>query len=167
MTKDSAVPDSPAVITTTRVIALFAADHAIVTPDGKMYINGGFLSALRFPSFPAILPTLGMAAVLELPFRESMHDHVLRFGLRGPENQELPVKVEAQFRTAPTVDSRFGDPGQVPFAVTVTNIEFPAPGVYKLVLWLDGAEKEAYSIRAIQTPMIPAFLNTPSPPSVP
>lgn len=162
MTEDSAVPDSPASITTTRVVALFAADHATVTPDGKMYVNGGFVSALRFPSFPATLPTLGMAAVLELPFQENMQDHVLRLGLRGPDGQELPVKVEAQFRTAPTVDARFGDPGQVPFAVTVTNIEFPVPGVYKLVLWLDDNEKETYSIRAIQTPMTPAVLNRPS-----
>jgi hypothetical protein len=166
MTEENAVPDSPARITTKRVIALFAADHAVVTPDGKLYVNGGFLSALRFHSFPATLPTLGMAAVLELPFQDSMQDHMLRLGLRGPENQELPVRVEAQFRTAPTVDARFGDPQQVPFAVTVTNIEFPVPGVYKLVLWLDGTEKETYSIRVIQTPMIPAFLNTPPPPRV-
>jgi hypothetical protein len=166
MTEETVTPDSPARITSTRVLALFAADHAVVTPDGKMYVNGGFVSVLHFPSFPATLPTLGMATVLELPFQDSMQNHMLRLGLRGPENQELPVRVEAQFRTAPGLDARFGDPGQVPFAVTVTNIEFPVPGTYKLVLWLDDAEKETYSIRAIQTPMIPAFLNTP-PPSKP
>jgi hypothetical protein len=163
MTEESTVPDSPARITTTRVMALFAADHAVVTPDGKLYVNGGYLSALRFPSFPATLPTLGMAAVLELPFQDSMQDHMLRLGLRGPEDQELPVRVEAQFRTAPTLDARFGDPQQVPFAITVSNIEFPVAGVYQLVLWLDGTEKGAYSIRAIQTPMMPAFLNSPPP----
>jgi hypothetical protein len=163
MTEGIVVPDSPARITATRVVALFAADHAVVTPDGKMYINGGFVSALRVPSFPATLPTLGMAVVLELPFQDNMQDRVLRLGLRGPENQELHVAVEAQFRTAPALDARFGDPGQLPFAVTVTNIEIPAPGVYTLVLWLDGKEKATYSMRAIQTPMMPSFPNASRP----
>jgi hypothetical protein len=163
MTEQNVVPDSPARITATRVVALFAADHAVVAPDGKMYVNGGFVSVLRFPSFPATLPTLGMAAVLELPFQDTMQDRALRLGLRGPEGQDLPVRVEAQFRTAPSLEMRFGDPGQVPFAVTVTNIEIPVPGEYKLVLWLDGTEMASYSIRAIQTPMMPSFLNTTPP----
>jgi hypothetical protein len=161
MTDHNTVPDSPARITSARVLALFAADYAAASPDGKLYINGGFTSGWRFPSYPAILPTLGIAAVLELPFQDSMQDRLLRIGLRGPDNQELPVNIDAKFRVAPTLETQFGDPAQVPFAVTVTNVEIPLPGVYHLVLWLDGVEKQSYRIRAIQTLIVPNF---PSPP---
>jgi hypothetical protein len=155
------VPDSPARITSARVLALFAADYAATSPDAKVYVNGGFTSAWRFPSYPAILPTLGIVAVLELPFQDSMQDRMIRIGLRGPDNQELPVNINARFRVAPSLDTQFGDPAQVPFAVTVTNVEIPVPGVYNLVLWLDGVEKQSYRIRAIQTMVVPNFFTPP------
>jgi hypothetical protein len=161
MTEKSTVPDTPARITSARVLALFAADYAASSPDGKMHVNGGFVSAWRFPAYPAMLPTLGIGAVLELPFQDSMQDRVLRIGLRGPDNQDLSVNIEARFRVAPTLETQFGDPAQVPFAVTLTNVEIPAPGVYRLVLWLDGIEKETYPIRAVQSLMVPNFLSPP------
>src|SRR5438067_1562908 len=81
-------PESPAAITSTSVLAFFAADHIVVAPDFKMYVNGGFFAHLRFPVFPGQLPTLGIGAVLQIPFQDTMQDHVLRIGLRGPEQQE-------------------------------------------------------------------------------
>src|SRR5260221_4088252 len=104
-----AAPDCPAAITRTSVVAFFAADHVAVAPDAKMYVNGGFFSLLRFPAFPATLPTLGIGAVIEMPFQDAMKDHSLRIVLRGPENQELPVRVEATFRTAPTIKAQYAD----------------------------------------------------------
>jgi hypothetical protein len=156
MTEATSAPESPAAITSMRVLALFAADHVALTPDAKMYVNGGFFSLLRFAAFPAILPSLGIGAVLELPFQDTMREHTIRIGLRAPDGQELAVRVEAQFRAALSFEAQFGDPGLVPFGVTVTNVELPAPGVYQLVLWFDNVEQLTYRIRAIQTPMAPA-----------
>lgn len=147
-------PATPAAITSASVLAFFAADHVSTAPDAKLYVNGGFFSLLRFPVFPATLPTLGIAAVLEMPFQDSMRDHTIRIGLRGPEREERPVRVEAQFRTAPTIEAQYGEPQLVPFGVTIPNVEFPAPGVYHLVLWLDEIEKKSYRLRAVQTPMV-------------
>ena len=147
-------PESPAAITRTTVLAFFAADHAAVAPDAKMYVNGGFFGLLRFPSFPAQLATFGVGAVVEMPFQDTMRDHTLRIGLRGPEQEERPVRVEARFRTAPTIEAQYGEPQLIPFAVTIPNVEFPAPGVYHLVLWVDDAERATYRLRAVQTPMV-------------
>ena len=135
-----AVPNSPAAITRPSVLAFFAADHVAVAPDAKVYVNGGFFNLLRFPAFPATLQTLGIGAVMEIPFREAMRNHRLRIGLRGPERLELPVRVEVGFRTAPSIEAQFGEPQIVPFGVTVSNVEIPASGVYHLVLWLDDVE---------------------------
>lgn len=162
MTESTAVPDTPAAITTTVVVAFFAADHAAVAPDGKIYVNGGGISLLRFPAFPATLPTIGIAAILELPFHDTMRDHLIRVGMVGPNDQDLPVRVEAQFRAAPSLEAQFGESGLVPFAVTVSNIEFPAPGRYTLVLWFDNVEKKRYGLRAIQTPIVASAGGSPS-----
>jgi len=147
-------PDSPAAITSTSVLAFFAADHAVLAPDAKVYVNGGFFNLLRFPAFPATMPTLGIGALLEMPFQDTMQDHMLRIVLRGPEHQELPVRVEARFRTAPSIESQFGEPHLVPFGVTISNVEIPAPGVYHLVLSLGNEEKATYRMRAFQVPMV-------------
>jgi Family of unknown function (DUF6941) len=146
-------PDSPAAITRSTVLAFFAADHVAIAPDGKMYVNGAFFSLLRFPVFPATIPTLGIAAAIEMPFQDAMQDHKLRIVLRGPEHQELPVGVEATFRTAPNIEAQYGEPQIVPFGVTIPSVEIPSPGAYHLVLWLDNVEKAAYRMRAIQVPM--------------
>ncbi len=148
------VPDSPAAITRTSVLAFFAADHVAVTPDAKMYVNGGFFGLLRFPAFPAQLPTLGIGAVIEMPFQDIMRDHTLRMGLRGPDQEERPVRVDARFRTTPTPDAEYGEPQVIPFGVTIPNVEFPVPGAYHLVLWLDNVEKATYRLRAVQVPMV-------------
>jgi hypothetical protein len=154
MTESTSAPASPASISQTSVLAFFAADHVAATPDAKLYVNGGFFGLLRFPAFPAILATLGVGAVLELPFHDQMHDHAIRIGLRGPDNQDLPVRVEAGFRTAPSLEAQFGEPGVVPFGVTLTNVQIPTAGAYNLVLWFDEVEVKTYRFRAVQTPMV-------------
>ncbi len=158
MTEATSAPDSLETLTRTSVLAFFAADHVSLAPDGKLYVNGGFYSLLRFPAFPAMLPTLGIAAVLEMPFQDTMQDHSIRIGLRGPEHQELPLRVEAQFRTAPSIEAQYREPQLVPFGLTISNVEIPAPGVYNLVLWIDNVEKKTYRMRVIQTPMVPVVI---------
>jgi hypothetical protein len=147
-------PDSPAAISRASVVAFFIADHVALAPDAKLYVNGGFFSLLRFPSFPAMLPSLGIGAVLEIPFHDMMRDHMVRIYLRGPEDQELPVRVEVNFRSIPGLEMKFGEPGLVPFGTTIANVEFPMAGAYQLVLSLDDTEMQTYRFRAVQTPMV-------------
>src|SRR5262245_32950703 len=104
--RGASAPESPAALTRTEVLAFFAADHVAATPDAKLYVNGGFFYIMRFPVFPAQLPTLGIGAVLKVPFQDTMRDHHLRIGLRGPDEQERPIRVDVQFRTAPTVEAQ-------------------------------------------------------------
>jgi hypothetical protein len=150
MTEMLSAPDSPQAITRTRIVAFFVADHVGSASDGKLYVNGGFFSLLRFPSFPAMLPTLGIGAVIEIPFQDSLRDHAIRIALRDSEGQELKLRVEASFRNSLSPESQFGDPSIIPFGVTVTNLEIPAPGVYELVLWFDNEERKIYRLRAVQ-----------------
>ncbi len=159
-------PDSPAALTQKSVLAFFAADHVATPPDGKMYINGAFFSLLRFPVFPATMATLGIGAVIEMPFQDVMQDHVIRIVLRGPDHQELPVGVQATFRTTPSPDCQYGEPQLVPFGITIPGVQIPAPGVYQLVLWLDNVQKATYRMRAVQVPMTVSVGVPPDTPSL-
>lgn len=147
-------PDSAAAISRVSVVAFFIADHVALTPDAKLYVNGGFFNLLRFPSFPATLPSLGIGAVLEIPFHDMMRDHMIRIVLRGPEGQDLPVRIEVNFRSTPGWEMKFGEPGLVPFGTAIANVEFPTPGVYNLVMSFDDTEMQSYRIRAVQTPVV-------------
>lgn len=159
---EATVPDTPAALSSIEVLSFFAADHAALAPDAKVYINGGFIYLLRFPTFPSILPTLGITACVRLPFQDTLKNHHLAIGLRGPGGQELPLRVEAQFRAAPGPEAQYGEAGLVPFAVTVTNIEIPGPGTFTLTFSIDHKELATYKLRALQTPMAPASQPTPN-----
>jgi hypothetical protein len=143
-------------------LAFFAADHVDVSQN-KMYVNGGFFNLLRFPVFPATLPTLGIGVVLQIPFHYSMQSHVIRIGFRGPDNQDLPVRVEARFRAGIGPEAEFGEATLVPFGVTVPNVQIPTSGAYHLVLWFDNRQVATYRMRAFQVPMIVSTGVPPSP----
>jgi hypothetical protein len=145
-----APPASPAAITHPSAQGFFAADYVASPGDSKVYVVGGFFSLLRFPSFPFILSNLGVVAVIEIPFHEVHRDHTAIIGLRGPSDEELPLRVEARFRTPSTSDAHFGEPHIVPLAANVVNVEFRQPGVYHLVLSLDGTEIARYRFRSAQ-----------------
>ena len=89
-----------------KVIAFFAADHAAVA-DGKVYVNGGFFSRLNFPTYPAVVPSVTLVAVLEVPFHAYHEDHTVGMGLEDADGEALPLKVEGQFRVGadPTMKS--------------------------------------------------------------
>jgi hypothetical protein len=163
MTEAISAPESPVALTSMSVVAFFAAEYVAVMPDGKLHANGAFFNLLRFPSFPAVQPTLGIAAVLKVPFQATMQEHAIRIGLRDQDGHDLPVSLEARFRSALTVEAQFGDAALVPFGATVTNVEFPAPGTYRLILWFDGAEQADYTIRIAQVPGMPSMWQTPPP----
>jgi hypothetical protein len=153
MTEATSAPATPEAITRTSVLAFFAADHVAVS-DNKMYVNGGFFNLLRFPVFPATLATLGIGVVLQIPFQDSMQNHVFRIGMRGPEHQELSVRVEGQFRTTPGQEAEFGEPNIVPFGVVIPNVQIPGPGAYQLEFSLDHQPIATYRMRASQVPMV-------------
>lgn len=153
MTEATSAPDTPEAITRTSVLAFFAADHIAVS-ENKMYVNGGFFNLLRFPVFPATLATLGIGVVLQIPFHDTMHNHVFRIGMRGPEHQELPVRIEGQFRATPSPEAEFGEPNIAPFGVTIPNVQIPTPGAYQLELSLDHQLVATYRMRAFQVPMV-------------
>lgn len=132
-----------------RTLAFFAADHA-ETVNGKVYVNGGFWSILRFPAYPAVVPSMALVAVLEVPFRAYHQDHLFEIGMEDSDGNKLPFNVSGEFRVGAGPEMRYGDPTSMPLSVPITGLQIKSPGDYVFSLHIDGTEIERFSIRSIQ-----------------
>jgi hypothetical protein len=136
-------------VTDFRVLAFFAADHAEAI-GGKVYVNGGFWNRLRFPTYPSIVPSLALVAVLEVPYRAYHQDHAFRLGMEDADGTVLPLEATGSFRVGAEPDLRVGDPTLMPIAIPITGLKIDRPGDYSFTLSIDGAELERYQVRAVQ-----------------
>lgn len=144
--------------------AFFAADHAVVE-NGKVYVNGGFWSMLRFPSYPAVQPTLSIVAVIHVPWRAYQQDHRFSIGLQDSDGKDLPLNIAGEFRVGAGVDMRVGDPTLMPLAVSINNFTIETAGDYAFTLSVDGTEISRYQVRAIQVAVPSPQPSAPPPPA--
>jgi hypothetical protein len=142
-------------------ITVFTADY-VAAESGKLYVSGGFFSAINFPSFPAVHPSLGIGIVLRVPFREYHRDHHFTITLIDADNNPLDLRVEGQFRVGADPQMRFGDPTIMPMAVNASGVRFERSGDYKLAVTVDGQQKGTWSLRAQQLLVVPPLPSTPS-----
>lgn len=144
------VPPTPLSLEGFQALGFFAADYAAVE-SGKLYVSGGYWTVLRFSAFPATFPTCALAAVIRVPFHASQADHRFYMGLHDSERRPLALQIEGEFRIAPSIESRYGEPGVIPFAVPVHGLTFEQPGDYSFFLQVDSTELSRYPFRVIQT----------------
>jgi hypothetical protein len=130
------------------VLAFFPADHAVVE-SGKVYANGAFWDRLRFPNYPQVF-SMSLVAVLKIPFRAYHQDHRFEIGMEDADGNELPLRVEGDFRVGSSADMRYGDPTVMPLAVGVNGVQVEKPADYSFVLRVDGTELGRYQVRAVQ-----------------
>jgi threonine dehydrogenase-like Zn-dependent dehydrogenase len=55
-------------------LGFFPADHA-AAESGKVYASGAYWGTLHFPTFPAVLPSMALVAVVQQPFSAAHADH--------------------------------------------------------------------------------------------
>lgn len=132
-----------------RVLGFFPADHAAAL-EGKVYVNGGFWNLLRFPSFPAVMPSFSLVAVLEVPYRAYHQDHTFVLALEDADANPMNFRAEGTFRVGTEPHMRVGDPTVLPFTVNVNNLTFERPADLSFKLELDGTELHRYGFRVVQ-----------------
>lgn len=132
-----------------RARAFFPADHAAVE-NGKVYTNGAFWALLRFPVFPAVLPTMALVAVIEIPFHAYQADHSIEMRLVDSDGQPAGFEARGTFRSAPSIDLKYGQAGLAPSVVPVQGLVLQRPGDYSFTLNVDGTELARYPITVIQ-----------------
>lgn len=145
-------------------MGFFPADYA-AAESGKVYASGAYWNVLRFPAFPAVLPAIALVAVLEQPYHASNEDHIFEMGLEDADSRRLgSMEVKGQFRAAPGIESKYGEPGVIPLAVPLHGLSFEHPGDYSFVLWLDGVELARYPFHVIQVFMPGPAVTPPAAP---
>lgn len=126
-------------------LALFA-DHAIAhQTDGKLYVTGGGIRALRFPSFPATQPHLALALGIELEPAELGSEHTLSIEASGPTTLPIFRPVRVTFTVPPQEDPTA--PGYIHFVSNMDNVSFPLEGDYAFVIAIDGQHLEQVRVR--------------------
>jgi hypothetical protein len=164
MTDDEdVVPSSPEQITRFKALGFFPADYAVVQ-GGKVYASGAYFSVLRFPAFPASLPAMALAAVIMVPFHANSQDHTVEMGLLDPDGKPAKFAVQGSFRTAPTIEHKYGEPGTVPLVVPIQGLQFPTPGKYTFTFSIDHKQLASYQVDAIQVATIPLLQGISIPP---
>lgn len=149
MTHPDTVPATTQGIGGFKCIGLFPADHAAVE-SGKVYASGAYWSLLRFSTFPAVLPSCALVAVVRVPFHQTQSDHDLRFGMEDADGRPLPLEVRGQFRTAPSLEANFGEPGLTSFAVPVFGLTFERRGDYAFTFSVDSKPLSRYPFHVSQ-----------------
>ncbi|SRR6266568_2306665 len=141
-------------------LGMFTADHAVVE-SGKVYANGAYWAALRFPAFPATLPSCSLVAVVQVPFHLMQSDHQLRFGLEDADGQPLPLEITGQFRTALGLEAKYGESGVSPFAVPIFGLTFERAGDYAFTFAIDGKPLDRYPFHVLQVAGVGAAIAAP------
>lgn len=65
------------------------ADHAVVPPDGKLYMNGGGVDQMYLPEIPGTLGSLSLAIRVRIPWR--MTSELLHVQVRALSDDREPV----------------------------------------------------------------------------
>lgn len=131
-------------------LGFFPADHA-AAESGKVYASGAYWGTLHFPSFPAVLPSMALVAVVQQPFSAAHADHEFAIGLEDADGQAQGLDIRGSFRAAPGLESKYGEPNVIPITVPIFGLPFEAPGDFSFVLRVDDVELARYPIRAIAT----------------
>jgi hypothetical protein len=130
-------------------LGFFPADHA-AAESGKVYASGAYWGTLHFPSFPAVLPSMALVAVVQQPFSAAHADHEFAITLENADGQPQALDIRGSFRAAPGLESKYGEPNVIPITVPIFGLPFEAAGDFSFVLKVDGTELARYPIRVLQ-----------------
>jgi hypothetical protein len=124
---------------------IFLADHAVVPPDGKVYVNGGGFTALAVQQLPA---RVMFAVVAGFRFAAGDVGTTIRCEVRLVDDVDglvvPPIPLQFQLNGAPAPDGR---DLTIP-AVSFMSPMFAEPGQYRVQMW-----NEAELLHTIKLPV--------------
>jgi hypothetical protein len=140
-------------------LAFFTADHAVVE-NNKLYVNGGFWNILPQSSFP-VRVTGSLVTVIKVPAQEYLEDHHITVDLTDPDGENLPFRIDGEFRVGASPYLNRGDPSIISLAFPLDGLVLERAGEYSFVLSIDRNELNRYRIHAIQSPPIQLPFDAP------
>lgn len=133
-----------------RIPVALIADYALAHPDGKLYVTGGGLRRISFPTFPAARPRLALALGIEVSGSELGKPHTLTIEVGGPDGKPvtmMPVVVNFAVPQQPNPT----EPGYFHFVSNMESVVFPVAGLFAFKVMIDGEERETIPLRAVSS----------------
>lgn len=134
---------------------------AVDEANGKLYIHGGGWSVWWTDDVPAVLPRLGVAAIVRVPYTATDHAHVFTVHLIDQdgvlialgETADGPVhRIQGEFNVGRPDELVPGDDQPVPIAVNLGGLVVPGVGGYSFVIEVDGIEEARLPFRVVRRP---------------
>jgi hypothetical protein len=134
---------------------------AVDEANGKLYVHGGGWSVWWAETVPAVLPRLGIAAVVAVPYTATNEAHPFSVHLLDEdgtlmalgETADGPVhRIQGEFNVGRPPELPPGDEQPVPIAVNLGGIVLPAVGRYSFVIEVDGVEEARLPFRVLLRP---------------
>jgi len=134
---------------------------AVDEANGKLYVHGGGWSVWWAESVPAVLPRLGIAAVVSVPYTSTNEAHPFSVHLLDEDGGVIPLgettdgpihRIQGEFNVGRPPELPAGDEQPVPIAVNLGGIVLPTVGRYCFVVEVDGVEEARLPFRVLLRP---------------
>ena len=127
---------------------LLLADAVDAGAEGKVFIHGGGIGRITGGSFPWTQPRLALFVTVEREEGEEPgSDHLLEMDIVDADGSTIAPTMNSLFRVP--ADEVEGVPVDMNALVTMNGLTFPAPGVYTLIVRVDGLELGRAAFRVV------------------
>jgi hypothetical protein len=140
---------------------------SVANAENKLYVLGAGWDRLSVPAFPARHPRIGIAALITVPYDQTGRDHQLTVRLEDADGHVQPIGppqpaaepgapdrsptgITATFGTTRSDTGVAGDEQIVPLALNLDGLVFSAPGRFRFVLGVAGADVKNLAFRVTQ-----------------
>lgn len=141
-------------------VTAFLADSVVVA-DGKLFVQGAGWTTISASSFPVHHDRIGIGVLIHVPYSATNQMHALEVEMQDFDNQPVSIgdappevspdgrlyKLGGQFNVGRPPLLPVGDEQIVPIALNVNGMRFEVPGMYSVVISIDGTEMRRLPFR--------------------
>lgn len=130
--------------------------------ENKLYLVGGGVNSSYVGPEPPHVVSLGIGAIIHVPYQSTNHAHTLTIDLIDAEGHPVapfqpdvelpPVQAKMPFNVGRPPILEVGDEQTIAVAVNFANLPLPRLGIYEFVISLDGAEMRRLPLRVRTLP---------------
>jgi uncharacterized protein DUF6941 len=129
-------------------------DHAVVPPDGKIYIHGGGVHQLYVPQLPGPLRTLFLVVRVSIPWHMLGEPHTIR--IRALDLDRRPIGpdplISTPFELGKPPGHRPGDESAINLCAELSGLTIAQPMTLRFHLLVDDDAIGSLPLKVLQLP---------------